>query len=158
MKSVERLKYGGKAGRAPQGARGLKYDGFADSGRAIESCPARGTWIEISMQRTSCRNTKTSCPARGTWIEISQPKGIENANTSCPARGTWIEILAIGQQAVTIGRAPQGARGLKLSKICKFYLARKGRAPQGARGLKFKRWIRDYMACSRAPQGARGLK
>ena len=55
------------------------------------------------------------------------------------------------------GRAPQGARGLKLKKTAKKTRST-GRAPQGARGLKL-RFIEGGLCHeSRAPQGARGLK
>ena len=56
-----------------------------------------------------------SCPARGTWIEM--PTAIPSrlwASRSCPARGTWIEILTNTAAEEIDGRAPQGARGLKL--------------------------------------------
>ena len=57
-----------------------------------------------------------------------------------------------------VGRAPQGARGLKFRKNPLEGKQAKRRAPQGARGLKCK-WIDAYMRQnSRAPQGARGLK
>ena len=57
---------------------------------------------------------KESCPARGTWIEIQITLANANSNASCPARGTWIEIGAWSSaDNGHFGRAPQGARGLK---------------------------------------------
>ena len=55
------------------------------------------------------------------------------------------------------GRAPQGARGLKLF-YCSKLANRARRAPQGARGLKFRSRASNTRKSSRAPQGARGLK
>ena len=55
------------------------------------------------------------------------------------------------------GRAPQGARGLKLLlQLC--FLRSVSRAPQGARGLKYVDFFSFQNLVSRAPQGARGLK
>ena len=56
------------------------------------------------------------------------------------------------------GRAPQGARGLKLLlQLC--FLRSVSRAPQGARGLKYFLWESGLpLSHGRAPQGARGLK
>ena len=55
------------------------------------------------------------------------------------------------------GRAPQGARGLKLTAWFNISF-QKCRAPQGARGLKFTDPAEASGSGSRAPQGARGLK
>ena len=56
---------------------------------------------------------------------------------SRPARGAWIEIVKshTAHHAV-LGRAPHGARGLKLSAMS-VMLSSISRAPHGARGLKF---------------------
>ena len=44
-------------GRAPQGARGLKSDGWEDVEFVTESRPARGAWVEICpIRRSLCRN------------------------------------------------------------------------------------------------------
>ena len=57
------------------------------------------------------------------------------------------------------GRAPQGARGLKLLRSESCLSRYKCRAPQGARGLKLRDVDqRDDGDRRRAPQGARGLK
>jgi len=43
-------------GRAPRGARGLKYGQLVDVLMTVGSRPTRGAWIEIaSWTRTSCR-------------------------------------------------------------------------------------------------------
>ena len=41
------------ASRAPQGARGLKFDAEHIGGCLAVSRPARGAWIEMSRTRTS---------------------------------------------------------------------------------------------------------
>ena len=45
------LLYEDGAGRAPQGARGLKFGLAADSVLGKRSRPARGAWVEISIER-----------------------------------------------------------------------------------------------------------
>ena len=35
-----------------------------------ESCPSRGTWIEIAPTYAQDKRHRKSCPSRGTWIEI----------------------------------------------------------------------------------------
>ena len=35
-----------------------------------QSCPARGTWVEIVELLRAAINVKQSCPARGTWVEM----------------------------------------------------------------------------------------
>ena len=42
-----------KHGRAPQGARGLKYDFVAGQRDGAESRPARGAWVEIKSATTA---------------------------------------------------------------------------------------------------------
>ena len=102
-------------GRAPQGARGLKF------------CCAMGWLIWCSRAPQGARGLK-SYPCSKRCI----------CAWSCPARGTWIEIRSItpSGRKRDYSRAPQGARGLKFrclahssQSVC--------RAPQGARGLKF---------------------
>ena len=81
-----------KHSRAPQGARGLK----------------------CSMLRRYSGNV-TSRPARGAWVEILVGGGNGDQTQSRPARGAWVEIDLGGEvSAGNGGRAPQGARGLKL--------------------------------------------
>ena len=55
------------------------------------------------------------------------------------------------------GRAPHGARGLKLAVLMPaqwMYC----RAPHGARGLKYRGPDKAFRVAGRAPHGARGLK
>ena len=40
-----------------------------------------------------------SCPSRGTWIEIVGLAAKASAAVSCPSRGTWIEIKGFGEKA-----------------------------------------------------------
>ena len=78
---------------------------------------------------------------------------------SRPARGAWVEIIdKIKSEIDEWGRAPQGARGLKLNEKTSPTIKNGRRAPQGARGLKFQRHGQQNYNYSRAPQGARGLK
>ena len=79
------------AGRAPQGARGLKFKSHfgvtSPDGRAPQG-------------------------ARG--LKYGLGDGIPSSPPSRPARGAWIEInKGLIYSNMGIGRAPQGARGLK---------------------------------------------
>ena len=56
-----------------------------------------------------------------------------------------------------MGRAPHGARGLKL-RVSVHLVKLIRRAPHGARGLKRQRTYDEIRQSSRAPHGARGLK
>ena len=51
-------------GRAPQGARGLKYAGPNNSHRVAMSRPARGAWIEIGTIAGSS-STISVAPRKG---------------------------------------------------------------------------------------------
>ena len=103
-----------REGRAPRGARGLKFATAVAALEAIPSRPSRGAWIEIHLLPPLLLLTE-SRPSRGAWIEIRMyhrgdslkarraPRGArglkclsgESANTdslSRPSRGAWIEI------------------------------------------------------------------
>ena len=76
---------------------------------------------------------------------------------SRPTRGAWIETVIVALWNFVHGRAPHGARGLKLSSILTG--SRKyRRAPHGARGLKLFAFHSSTASSTRAPHGARGLK
>ena len=104
--------------------------------RHAESCPSRGTWIEMPSLSFDCL-WFASCPSRGTWIEMNNHESQSNHETS---------------------RAPRGARGLKLEAALSPDDSCWCRAPRGARGLKFAPVIDNLYLDSRAPRGARGLK
>ena len=80
------------AGRAPQGARGLKCSLKAKGKTLDKSRPARGAWVEIRRVSGGIP-IQGSRPARGAWVEIHgiELKEIEKA-MSRPARGAWVEI------------------------------------------------------------------
>ena len=123
--------------RAPRGARGLKFEEVGIKLNDIESCPSRGTWIEITgyVRRDFKRASRAPRGARGlkcllrsvddVLLPCRAPRGARGLKSlaqwlfaqrrwSCPSRGTWIEmpkkwlILRISES-----RAPRGARGLK---------------------------------------------
>ena len=100
-------------GRAPHGARGLKYHCRIYDNNTFVSRPARGAWIEIT--RSASPRWRRSCRA---------PHG---------ARGLkyYYKVDEDGKQS----RAPHGARGLKYGGAHACHGLR-GRAPHGARGLK----------------------
>ena len=56
-------------GRAPQGARGLKFLIQLVLLLSLSSRPARGAWVEINKHAEN-NSTKASRPARGAWVEI----------------------------------------------------------------------------------------
>ena len=44
----------------------------AGAGTTTSSSPARGTWIEMSLDADQLPGIQVSSPARGTWIEIGR--------------------------------------------------------------------------------------
>ena len=62
------------------------------------------------------------------------------------------------EEAIHIGRTPQGVRGLKLRPDYFPWTGREGRTPQGVRGLKHLIPHQPDGKPSRTPQGVRGLK
>ncbi len=80
----------------------------------VPSRPARGAWIEMGIFRRTI-TPPVSRPARGAWIEILiVPAANDGEPTSRPARGAWIEMRNCSAKPIlVVGRAPQGARGLK---------------------------------------------
>ena len=77
------------------------------------SRPARGAWVEIRGIVLKSR-LEWSRPARGAWVEISFARWFCSPWPSRPARGAWVEInKGFIYSNMGIGRAPQGARGLK---------------------------------------------
>ena len=79
-------------GRAPRGARGLKYthDGVHIAGGA--SRPSRGAWIEMQNQRLIIAHVHRRAPrgARGLKYIVTK-RGVCPVK-SRPSRGAWIEI------------------------------------------------------------------
>ena len=123
-------------GRAPQGARGLKWARYLPRGFACGSRPARGAWIEIRPPHRPLPLTSRRAPqgARG-LKSCGGGRGVR-CKRSRPARGAWIEISEIASPRYSpLSRPARGAwieitryRREKQWSIC--------RAPQGARGLK----------------------
>ncbi len=164
-------------GRAPQGARGLKFFMVPSLYPRRSSRPARGAWIEIPAlpPRTAARPSR---PARGAWIEIvveagtmsnlvgRAPQGARGLKffmvpslyprrSSRPARGAWIEIPALPPR--TAARPSRPARGawIEIRPCQSAHRVRQSRAPQGARGLKLVRLDRHARtALSRPARGA----
>ena len=58
-----------RRGRAPHGARGLKYNDLSTVDAGRQSRPTRGAWIEIKGETPSLF-ILLSRPTRGAWIEI----------------------------------------------------------------------------------------
>ena len=98
-------------GRAPHGARGLKLSACGRGQRGLRSRPARGAWIEIVGGAVLVEQVGESRPARGAWIEIFPP-------LRCPRR--WA------------GRAPHGARGLKYLRRMPCRRSSRSRPARGA--------------------------
>ena len=97
-------------GRAPQGARGLKFQKPVAEVHIFRSRPARGAWVEICCR---CRRHGNS--------------------GSRPARGAWVEIFrSLMRGSFCCGRAPQGARGLKFLTLIAAVLRTMSRPARGA--------------------------
>ena len=73
-------------GRAPHGARGLKFLQLRLDVDEEASRPARGAWIEISATRYSA-DQHLSRPARGAWIEIALKAELACATPVAPRTG-----------------------------------------------------------------------
>ena len=124
------------SGRAPRGARGLKYDIARHNSDGFASCPSRGTWIEMPDPDQESGHPESRAPrgARGLkWVgdqllnghDRRAPRGARGlkylrfdcdrgCGWSCPSRGTWIEIMSCPAAfKLAARRAPRGARGLK---------------------------------------------
>ena len=100
-----------KQGRAPHGARGLKYFLFADFSIIFRSRPARGARIEIPVVEVVEVVTPESRPARGARIEIASLVTIRSASaTSRPARGARIEMARISRALGALAVAPRPGR------------------------------------------------
>ena len=104
--------------------------------KELLSRPVWGAWIEIYDAITQTAAYPVSRPAWGAWIEMVEDASDLYLYWSRPAWGAWIEISVYQTlYPVMVGRAPHGARGLKLVSA-EPRKAGHGRAPYGARGLK----------------------
>ena len=119
-------------GRAPHGARGLKYSmrtrvqgsltsrpawgawieirNTAQPSRPCRSRPAWGAWIEIRGGRHGCRRSRCRAPhgARGLKCDMKHIKKVRG--WSRPAWGAWIEITAEAKTSATPCVAPRMGR------------------------------------------------
>ena len=103
--------------RAPYGARGLKclYQGTNSLGFA--SRPVWGAWIEI-LAPVSVFRPALSRPVWGAWIEITNDgKTITGYNGRAPYGARGLKLLIGGAIGIFGRRAPYGARGLKLGYV-----------------------------------------
>ena len=125
------------SGRAPHGARGLKY-----------------------MKENAIKAAMGRAPHGARGLKFTLIRLFSTLQMSRPVWGAWIEMLSgPGFLPKIPGRAPYGARGLKYQ----YELGPRGtdvrRAPYGARGLKSQdRQAKGGPPGRRAPYGARGLK
>ena len=73
-------------GRAPQGARGLK---FPAAGRSFcdRRAPQGARGLKFLVGSRASLNRDKSCPARGTWIEIRTTFGTYDAASVVPRKG-----------------------------------------------------------------------
>ena len=97
-------------GRAPRGARGLKYPFPSTSASQNLSRPARGAWIEIRIFAGHGLPTGSRAP-RGARGLKSGPGGAADLRVlSRPARGAWIEIMPLTAIALQRRVAPREGR------------------------------------------------
>ena len=75
-------------GRAPQGARGLKFISITLIILiCIRSRPARGAWVEIGLADRFRTDWRRSRPARGAWVEILMVFGAVVLRMVAPRKG-----------------------------------------------------------------------
>ena len=79
-------------GRAPQGARGLKciYDKRLEE--QSRSRPARGAWVEISVDSDIASGASGRAPQGARGLKYSNRDFKSMPSESRPARGAWVEI------------------------------------------------------------------
>ena len=134
-----------RVSRAPRGARGLKLHYTRNEfPKLIQSCPSRGTWIEMAMltERSQLYHCRAPRGARGLKLNVFALASFDAK--SCPSRGTWIEMSVTALPPPSFPcRAPRGARGLK-SAGTDANVFRNSRAPRGARGLKYVKLGRNF--------------
>ena len=168
-------------GRAPHGARGLKFASPLTGVLGYRSrAPhgARGLKLTSRGPRRSrpcraphgARGLKYTYHSLSKWHSSRAPHGarglkfkydyeLRSLDESRPTRGAWIEITFPQSYPHTIkSRAPHGARGLKSCNPYGAYHQQTCRAPHGARGLKLSSSVHASNEGGRAPHGARGLK
>src|SRR5208283_3819330 len=76
----------GLRSRAPRGARGLKQGQEPMLDEPPKSRPARGAWIETTVEYSDCQNNG-SRPARGAWIETGSQSGRSRPGAVAPRAG-----------------------------------------------------------------------
>ena len=106
-------------GRAPYGARGLKHVLALAVSHHRCRAPYGARGLKRSMLVNDAQRIYMSRPVRGAWIETPQLRAGDPARSrSRPVRGAWIETqLGAGCCSAHHGRAPYGARGLKLQAV-----------------------------------------
>ena len=101
-------------GRAPHGARGLKWNPTVRGAPGRGSRPARGAWIEIYMYPSPWSGSRRRAPHGARGLKYGGSRGRQGQEQSRPARGAWIEMTPSSRPVWSRkGRAPHGARGLK---------------------------------------------
>ena len=74
--------------------------------------PLTGHVDRNALQGLAAQEGRQSCPSRGTWIEIRMSEQAPGLWLWSPSRATWIEIAYPGTTPpYIVCRAPHGARG-----------------------------------------------
>ena len=120
-------------GRAPHGARGLKFwcvdddlifcqsrptrgawieiVSYEENNEVLWSRPTRGAWIEIGSGFSRKNQPAMSRPTRGAWIEMRVRSSVDRTQSpSRPTRGAWIEIFAVMPLLIIAFVAPHTGR------------------------------------------------
>ena len=123
-------------GRAPHGARGLKFvrDDIGPASRSRAPHGARGLKFHLLLV-LGLDTSRAPHGARGLKSLCCLPS--THHLPSRPTRGAWIEIGQRGGDNLIFSRAPHGARGLKYFVTTHNDGTGDRRAPHGARGLKY---------------------
>ena len=99
-----------KMGRAPHGARGLKYKLIDTKTNEQESRPAWGAWIEIERVVLPLHHPASRAPHGARGLKLFQIFLVIPLFTSRPAWGAWIEILFDGAEQAAEKVAPRMGR------------------------------------------------
>ena len=99
-----------------------------------ESCPSRGTWIEIPAEVGEIVDSRVVPLTGHVDRNINSPVAMSGVVLSCPSRGTWIEIAARPRRRRSQSVVPLTGHVDRNVEFVEKEEENGGRAPHGARG------------------------
>ena len=100
------------AGRAPRGARGLKYLSPGQGSKKSERRAPRGArGLKSVLPNKTVRDEKSRAPRGARGLKFKEDAPPPGQIVSRPARGAWIEIAGVQGHAGPWPVAPREGRG-----------------------------------------------